>query len=198
MPSSSSPASRVAETSRSIISRRTATITTRERGPTGVWTTPSDWKSTTASSIGIGMWSGASCWTAAARALGSSITGRSSERTTIRWLAMPRRTRVGSSCSAKSSRSASASATGSVASPSRRTPGRSARTAPFVTVTLPLTCTSAAAMWLGSRSSPTTLAVRCFFLNTVSLSAGSRGTLSRSAQDGGISRQVFWMIPAVP
>src|SRR5215208_3380912 len=84
MPSSSSPASRVADTSRSIISRRTATITTRERGPAGVSTTPSDWKSTTASSIGIGMWSGASCWTAAARPLGSSITGRSSERTTIR------------------------------------------------------------------------------------------------------------------
>ena len=93
MPSSSRPASRVAETSRSIISRRTATITTRERGPAGVCTTPSDWKSTTASSIGIGMWSGASTWTAAARPLGSSITGRSSERTTIRWLAMPRRTR---------------------------------------------------------------------------------------------------------
>ena len=139
MPSSSRPASRVAETSRSIISRRTATITTRERGPAGVSTTPSDWKSTTASSIGIGMWSGASCWTAAARPFGSSITGRSSERTTIRWLAMPRRTRLGRSLASKSSRSASARATGSDASPSRRTPGRSATIAPFLTVRLPLT-----------------------------------------------------------
>src|SRR5215217_2998215 len=184
MPSSSRPASRVADTSRSIISRRTATITTRERGPAGVWTTPSDWKSITASSIGIGMWSGASAWTAAARPFGSSITGRSSERTTIRWLAMPRRTRLGRSCSAKSSRSASASADGSVASPSRRTPGRSATTAPFLTETLPLACTSAAAMWLGSRSSPTTVAERCFFLNTISPIGRAPVVLERASASG--------------
>ena len=119
---------------------------------------PSDWQSRTASSIGIGMWSGASTWTAAASAFGSSSGGRSSVRTTIRWLAMPSRTRLGSSCSAKMALSASASACGSATSPSRRTPGRSGATAPRLTEMVPLTWTSAAAMWLGSRSSPTTVA----------------------------------------
>ena len=55
MPASVSPASLVAATRRSIMSRRTATITTRVRGPAGVSTVPSGWKSSTASSIGTGM-----------------------------------------------------------------------------------------------------------------------------------------------
>ena len=59
MPSICSPAPSTAAAARSTISRRTATTTTRERSPSGVLTTPSDWKSRTASSIGIGMWSGA-------------------------------------------------------------------------------------------------------------------------------------------
>ena len=59
---------------------RTATTTTRVRRPIGVWTTPSDWKSSTASSIGIGMWSGAASRTAAASAFGSSTTTREVER----------------------------------------------------------------------------------------------------------------------
>ena len=67
-----------------------------------------DCMSSTASSIGIGMWSGASARAAASSAFSSSITGRSSERTTMRWLAMPRRTRLGRSCSSNSVRSASA------------------------------------------------------------------------------------------
>ena len=45
-------------------------------------------------------------------------------RTTIRWWAMPRRTRLGSSFSAKSVLSASARAIGSATSPSRMMPGR--------------------------------------------------------------------------
>ena len=45
--------------SRSTVSRRTATTTTRVRAPAAVSTSPSDCKSSTASSIGIGMWSGA-------------------------------------------------------------------------------------------------------------------------------------------
>ena len=64
----------------------------------------------------------------------SSSGGRSIERTTMRWLATPRRTRVGRSCSAKNAFSASASAAGSVTSPSRRMPGRSSATAPRLTV----------------------------------------------------------------
>ena len=60
MPSSFSPASRVAPTRRSTISRRTATTTTRAAGGRSAsCTMPSDCQSTTASSIGIGMWSGA-------------------------------------------------------------------------------------------------------------------------------------------
>ena len=45
-------------------------------------------------------------------------------RTTMRWWAMPSRTRLGSSFSAKSVLSASARAIGSATSPSRMTPGR--------------------------------------------------------------------------
>ena len=59
MPSSLRPASRDGGDQRSTISRRTATTTTRVRGPAGVSTVPSDCKSRIASSIGIGMWSGA-------------------------------------------------------------------------------------------------------------------------------------------
>ena len=70
--------------------------TTRVRGPRGgVDRRRADWKSRIASSIGIGMWSGASARTAASSAFGSSSGGRSSVRTTMRWLATPRRTRVG-------------------------------------------------------------------------------------------------------
>src|SRR4051812_15370120 len=98
----------------------------------------------------------------------------------MRWLATPRRTRRGRSCSAKNARSSSPRATGSTTSPSRRMPGRRSATAPRVTVIEPLTCTSAAAMWLGSRSRPTaTSAFTRFFLNTVPLSAGVEARLSR-------------------
>ena len=55
--------------------------------------------SSMASSIGIGIWSGTSARAEASSAFSSSITGTSSVRTTIRWLAMPRRTRLGRSCS---------------------------------------------------------------------------------------------------
>ena len=149
------PASVAAATRRSIISRRTATITTRLRGPSGVETSPSSWKSSTASSIGTGMWSGAEARTICSSTFGSSTTGTSSVRTMMRWLATPRRTVVGRSFSAKSLRSSSVSATGSATSPSRRMPGRSSATAPLATDTPPLTSTWAAARWLGSISSPT-------------------------------------------
>ena len=69
MPSISRPAPSRAAAARSTISRRTATTTTRERRPIGVLTTPSGWKSRTASSIGIGMWSGAASRTAAVERL---------------------------------------------------------------------------------------------------------------------------------
>src|SRR5688572_9698170 len=97
---------------------------------------------------------------------------------------MPRRTRLGRSLASKSSRSASARATGSDASPSRRTPGRSGTMAAFLTDRLPLACTSAAAMWLGSRSSPTTVAERCFFLNTISPIGMTPGVLERASASG--------------
>ena len=45
MPSSCRPAPWTAAAARSTISRRTATTTTRERRPAGVWTMPSGWKS---------------------------------------------------------------------------------------------------------------------------------------------------------
>ncbi len=158
MPSISRPAPSTAAATRSTISLRTATTTTRVRGPSGVSTVPSDWKSSTASSIGIGMWSGAASRTAAARAFGSSTTvGRSSVRTTMRWWAMPSRTRLGNSFSAKSVLSASARAMGSATSPSRITPGASSATAPRVSVRVPSTLTSAAARWPASSSRPTTL-----------------------------------------
>jgi hypothetical protein len=159
MPSSSRPASRVAPTRRSTISRRTATTTTRDCGrPAGSVIGPSDCQSITASSIGIGMWSGAWTLTAAASAFSSPSGGRSSVRTTIRWLAIPSRTRVGSWCSAKKVFSASARAGTSATSPSRRMPGRSGATAPRLSDSDPLTVTSAAAMCPGSRSRPTTAA----------------------------------------
>ena len=131
MPAMVSPASVAEATRRSIISRRTATMTTRLRGPSGVSTSPSGWKSSTASSIGTGMWSGAAARTASSSAFGSSTTGTSSVRTMMRWLATPRRTVVGRSFSVKSLRSSSVSATGSATSPSRRMPGRSSATAPL-------------------------------------------------------------------
>ena len=179
MPSSLSPASREAATSLSIISRRTATTTTRVRGwPDGVWTVPSDCQSRIASSIGIGMWSGACTLTAAASDFSSSSGGRSSVRTTIRWLAMPSRTRFDSPFSAKKVFSASARAGTSATSPSRRTPGRRGATAPRLSDSDPLTVTSAAAMWPGSRSRPTIAAwEEERFLNTMVISASGRGVL---------------------
>ena len=70
MPATVSPASVATPTRRSIMSRRTATMTTRVRGPSGVETVPSDWKSRIASSIGTGMWSGASMRTTSSSILG--------------------------------------------------------------------------------------------------------------------------------
>ena len=76
--------------------------------------------------------------------------------------------------------SSAASSIGSGASPSRRMPGGSSDTAPRVSETHPSALATAAAMWLGSSSSPTTVVVRCFFLNTISPSAPRRANL-RSA-----------------
>ncbi len=56
----------------------------------------------------------------------------------------------------RSAFSASARAGTSATSPSRRTPGRSGATAPRLSDSDPLTVTSAAAMWPGSSSRPTT------------------------------------------
>src|SRR4051794_14984082 len=180
MPSICRPAPSTAAAARSTISRRTATTTTRVRRPAGVVTTPSGWKSSTASSIGIGMWSGAVSRTAAASALGSSLTtARSSVRTTMRWWAIPSRTRLGSSCSAKRVLSASARAIGSATSPSRMTPGRSSATAPRVRVMPPAAVTSAAATWPGSSSSPTTwFCAERFLRNTGLVSVFRRSRLS--------------------
>src|SRR3954454_8493295 len=186
MPSSWRPASRAAPTMRSIISRRTATTTTRSRSwPWGLTTRPSGWKSRIASSIGIGMWSGASTRTVAASAFGSSIGGRSSERTTMAWFETPRRTRRGRSCSANRALSASVRPCGSATSPSRMMPGRSGATTPRVTMIEPLTLTSAAAMWLGSSSSPTTVVFleERFRLSTGVISARTRGRLSAPVND---------------
>src|SRR3954447_726101 len=101
----------------------------------------------------------------------------SSVLTTIRWLAMPRRTRVENPCSAKNAFSASARAGTSATSPSRRMPWRRGATAPRVSDTDPLAVTSAAAMCPGSRSRPTIAAwEEERFLNTSVISA-------RAAQD---------------
>ena len=193
MPSSLRPASREAATSLSIISRRTATTTTRVRGwPDGVSTVPSDCQSRIASSIGIGMWSGACTLTAAASAFSSSSGGRSSVRTTIRWFAIPSRTRFESPFSAKKVFSASASAGTSATSPSRRTPGRRGATAPRLSDSDPLTVTSAAAMWPGSRSRPTIAAwEEERFLNTFEVSARARRGLTTKRARRPASRSSF-------
>ncbi len=138
MPAMLRPASWTEATMRSIMSRRTATMTTRVRGPAAVSMRASGWKSRIASSIGTGMWSGASARTTSSSSFGSSTAWTSSVRTTIRWLATPSRTWVGSSLSAKSLRSSSVRATGSATSPSRTMPGRRSATAPFVTDDLPV------------------------------------------------------------
>ena len=193
MPSSLRPASREAATSLSTISRRTATTTTRVRRPPGVSTAPSDCQSRIASSIGIGMWSGACTLTAAASAFSSSSGGRSSVRTTIRWLAMPSRTRFESPCSAKKVFSASARAGTSATSPSRRTPGRRGATAPRLSDSDPLTVTSAAAMWPGSRSRPTIAAweEEERFLNTFEISAGEPyGLTTKRAPEARFAKQL--------
>ena len=76
------------------MSRCAATSTTRWRGPAGVSTTPSGWKSSTALRSGIGTWSWAWKRTAAASSLRSVTGGSSSVRITVRWLATPTRTRL--------------------------------------------------------------------------------------------------------
>src|SRR3954452_9748883 len=115
-------------------------------------------------------------------AAASSTGGRSNVRTTMRWLAMPSRTRVGSSCSAKSVLMASVRAAGSETSPSRMTPGRKGATAPRVRVMEPLAWTSAAARWPGSSSRPTTAVLDArFLLNTVLVSARANALLSGAA-----------------
>ena len=100
-------------------------------------------------------------------------------RTTIRWLATPRRTRLPSLCVEKKLLRAAASASTSVTSPSRTMPGASGETAARRTVTRPFTVASAAAMWLGSMSSPTT--VRGVFLAIVVLREGRCGLACKYA-----------------
>ena len=76
------------------MSRCAATRTTRWRGPAGVSTIPSGWKSSTALLSGIGTWSCAWKVTAAASSFSSVTGGSSSVRSTVRWLATPTRTRL--------------------------------------------------------------------------------------------------------
>src|SRR3954454_877724 len=100
---------------------------------------------------------------------------------------MPRRTVLGSSCSAKSALTVSARASGSATSPSRMVPGRSSATAPRVSVREPASETSAAATWPASSSSPTTLACwgRFFLRSTTPVSAEARcGLNARSGPEG--------------
>ena len=81
IPSGLRPAARQAVRIRSTMSRRAATIRTRWRGPCSVSTMPSGWKSSTALSSGIGIWSWAEKRTAASSSLRSSMGGSSRTRT---------------------------------------------------------------------------------------------------------------------
>src|SRR6185503_7225003 len=141
MPTGRSPAVRTASTRRSIIDSRAATTTTRVRGlPSASTASPTRWKSSTTSFSGIAIASLAWNRTAASRSLSSSIRGSSSWRTTICWLATPRRTSLGSDAARKMSFRRWPSASESMTSPSRMTPsGRSLEMAdwmrPSATVT---------------------------------------------------------------
>jgi shikimate kinase len=71
-------------------------------------------------------------------------------------------------------------------------------TAPRLSDSDPLTVTSAAAMWPGSRSRPTTAAwEEERFLNTCVISAGG-GAILRAQEEALISRNVFCTMAAVP
>ena len=175
---------RPAATMRSIMSRRTATITTRVRGPTGVSTRPSDWKSRIASSIGTGMWSGASARTSSSSNFGSS-TGRHVERAHHDPLVGDAEADLrGELALLEELAQLLGEAIGSATSPSRTMPGRSSATAPFVTESFPLTSTWAAARWLGSISRPTMVfSWRRRDLSMVLLSAARRAGLNARVND---------------
>ena len=126
------------------MSRRAATMSTRARGPSWVSTMPSGCQSSTACSSGIGTCSCAWKRTAAPSSLLSFSGGRSMVRTTMRGLATPIRTRRSSLLSLKRVLMISATPSGSMTSPSRTMPGASVAEAARVTVTPPLTWTSAA------------------------------------------------------
>jgi hypothetical protein len=158
MPSGRRPASRTAASSRWIMSRWAATSTTRWRWPSGVSTIPSAWKSSTALLSGIGTWSCAWKRTAASISLRSSTGGKSSVRSTVRWLATPRRTRLLRPPSLNSSRSVSASTPSSSTSPSRTMSAGNGASAACLIAIEPLTCACTAATWPGWMSRPTTSA----------------------------------------
>ena len=182
---------------RSTISRRTATTTTRVRGPAGVSTEPS----------GLHVEHGLvdrhrdvirreQRGRPRSSAFSSSISGRSRVRTTMRWLAMPRRTRLGRSCSSKSARSVSAE--GGRRRSRRRRAGRRGAGA------RPRRARGSASRWRGPRRRPHgrgrargrrrwVLDAR-FLLNTSDVSARARGRLRRlttkRAPEGPLRRYV--------
>ena len=128
-------------------------------------TTPSGWKSRIASSIGIGMWSGASRRTAAASAFGRRPRRQVERADDDALVGDAEAHRLGSSCSAKSlQRLGERADVGDLAV--AQDAGRSWATAPRVRVMEPLTLTSAAARWPGSSSRPTTLALGERFFGT--------------------------------
>ncbi len=139
-PTGSRPASFSGFSEAAIMSRRAATTITSTWGaaPSIAPTPPTTRWSTTAWSNGIAICSWAAKRTAAESSFGFSIAGSRSVRTTTRWLAMPRRTRLPSLCSAKRSLSAAATLPGSVTSPSWNASGGSGAVAAAVTLRPPV------------------------------------------------------------
>ena len=156
MPIGLRPAARTAPRRFSTMSRRAATSRTRwAPSSSAVGSGAKGTKSMTAFSSGIGSWSCAWKRTAASSSARLAVGGTVRTRTTIFWLATPTRTRLPRPLlSRQRPRSASDRASTSTTSPSRRTPGSSGAIAARSTEIRPLTRTSAAAMPLGSMSSP--------------------------------------------
>ena len=156
MPSGRSPAFSSASSSEETMSRRAATTTTStRRSPPSEVVWPTTCQSSTAWSRGIGMCSCAWKRIAVSSSVPSSSAGRKRVRTTTRWLATPSLTVFESLLRANRSLSASASASGSVTSPSRKTPGSSSAIPCRSTRTEPFALTSLAAMLPASMSRPT-------------------------------------------
>src|ERR1700709_2393709 len=107
------------------------------------------------------------------------MSGRLIVRTTTRWLAMPRRTRLERPFSEKVARSVAATASESTTSPSSKAPDGRGAIAVAVSSELPLTRTSAAATLPASISRPT-VAFSLFFLVSWSMGIGLTAIAGRT------------------